>query len=703
MDKLNPEFIKNLQEQMIFQNQKKPGKPEKVLNSDKLDFNSMVGYLNYKEFCKPANDIESFKVFAKDLEIFYGLEDGGASIISKINKTNTVFGFIKLRECLSYPTTNIEDLKKRQQLVKRIAALPENERQDIDKKLDKLKELEKDIIWLLQPKSVEEQKIIDSVYFYDKYIGSLNKFEEPLNIYSYFKIFLSPLYGLLSPLIMMILPYLYLRFFSNVKIGFWSYIKILKLSMFSDVFSFMGGAGGPRSGRSRLSKYFSYFLSMVFYIQNIVNSFSISFSTHQIINILHDKMSNYQQFCNIGLQLVKNLRETLYLSELEHPNKYIRDNDFEESPSLFSNKGKVLYANKNCIKYDQIKELCSEIGKIDFVNSLFKLTEKFSTCFPTMMETKTPLIDFENVYHPYLESKAIKNNITLGNKYPQNAIVTGPNAGGKSTLIKSIGISILTSQTLGIAFADALQFTPFNIINSYLNIPDCKGKESLFEAEMHRSLDHIKMCKNLPAEHKTFIIMDEIFSSTNPTEGISGAYAIANKMGGFENSICIITTHFNQLTSLEDGGKFKNYKIPCAYDSMGKITYPYKLMKGISEQNIALELLNAKGFDDDIIETAKSISSKLASLEVKKFNTNVDNVVEDVSVDEDAIAGEDAVAVENKEDSDAVAVENKVDANANDVTVENKVDADAVDADAVEDTFRVLDLEEIITTNISSS
>ena len=102
------------------------------------------------------------------------------------------------------------------------------------------------------------------------------------------------------------------------------------------------------------------FLSMVFYIQNLVNSFTISFNTNQIINILHSKMSNYREFCDKGLLLVKSVKETLFLNDLEHPNKYIRDNEFEESPSLFSNKGKVLYANKNCVNYDQLKELLTE-------------------------------------------------------------------------------------------------------------------------------------------------------------------------------------------------------------------------------------------------------------------------------------------------------------------------------------------------------
>ena len=360
-------------------------------------------------------------------------------------------------------------------------------------------------------------------------------------------------------------------------------------------------------------------------------------------------MFAFQQFCDTGLKLVKSLSETLQLSEIDHPDKYIRDTEFEQNPSLFSNKGKVLYANKNCINYEKIKNLFNSIGNIDYIYSIFKLTEKFDTCFPSVLETKTPIIDYKNVYHPYLESKGVKNSITIGDKYPQNVMITGPNAGGKSTLIKSLAISLLSSQTLGIAFADGLKFTPFNILNSYLNIPDCKGKESLFEAEMHRSLKHINQCKEMPAEHKSFIIMDEIFSSTNPNEGISGAYAIAKKMASFKNSICIITTHFNQLTSLEQESGFKNYKIPCEYDSMNKINYPYKLEEGVSDQNIALELLHAKGFDDDIIETAKEKSIDLINKEKNNMKNNGTINLEE-AVFEEVVAKEEEQVVAKEEE-----------------------------------------------------
>ena len=667
-------YLKHMQDK-LHEHEQAHAKPKitSILDSNKLEFKNLVDYLYCNKFCNLENDDPNLKLFNKDLEIFEGLDNSASSILSKINKTNTIFGYLKLRETLANPIHSVTDIKQRQSLVKKVVSLSEQERNEIGKKLDILKTLERDVIWLLKPKSIEEEKLIDGIYFNTKYIGALNKFEEPLNIYSYFKIFLSPLYGILSPLVMMIFPFIYLKFFSSIKMTFSMYVTILKVSMFGDVFSAMGSQSG--NGRTKLSRYFSFFLSIVFYIQNLFNSFSISFTTHKIINILHEKMHSFQTFCDTGLKLVKSLSEVLNLSDIEHPDRYIRDTEFETNPSLLSNKGKVLYANKNCVDYEKIKTLFSCIGDIDYIYSIYKLTEKFDTCFPTVIENPNPIIDFNNVYHPYLENKAVKNSITIGNKYPQNVLITGPNAGGKSTLIKSLGISLLMSQTIGIAFADSLQFTPFHVLNSYLNIPDCKGKESLFEAEMHRSLGHINQCKEMPMQNKSFIIMDEIFSSTNPNEGISGAYAIAKKMASFKNSVCIITTHFNQLTRIESDGEFKNYKIPCEYDSMNKITYPYKLMEGVSDQNIALELLLAKGFDNDIIETAKKISEELSDKEV------ADAVVADAVVADAVVA--DAV-VADKVVADAVVADTVVaDAVVADTVVADAVMADAVVADTV--------------------
>ena len=219
-------------------------------------------------------------------------------------------------------------------------------------------------------------------------------------------------------------------------------------------------------------------------------------------------------------------------------------------------------------------------------------------------------------------------------------LITGPNAGGKSTFIKSIAISVIFSQTVGIAFCESFEITPFSLINTYLNIPDCKGKESLFEAEMHRARDHIRKLEDTKKDELSFIVMDEIFNSTNPEEGISGAYAIAEKLSSYKNSVSIITTHFSYLTKLEEQELFKNYKIPITRDQDENIVYPYKIKPGVSNQYIALELLRNKGFNNDLVDNAENICKSLSlnnigninkkvetkKVETKKVETKKDNI-----------------------------------------------------------------------------
>ncbi len=188
-------------------------------------------------------------------------------------------------------------------------------------------------------------------------------------------------------------------------------------------------------------------------------------------------------------------------------------------------------------------------------------------------------------------------------------MITGPNKAGKSIFIKSLATSVLLSQTIGIVPTSKFITSTFDILNSYLHIPDSIGYESLFEAEMHRAKNHIDMLKDIDNKNNknnAFIIMDEIFTSTNYVEGYSAAYAICKKLCQFENSISIITTHYTGLNTLEEEtqGKIVNYKFSIKRDKDNNIEYPHILEKGYSDQYIALELLKNDGFDEEIIISA---------------------------------------------------------------------------------------------------
>jgi DNA replication protein DnaC len=199
------------------------------------------------------------------------------------------------------------------------------------------------------------------------------------------------------------------------------------------------------------------------------------------------------------------------------------------------------------------------------------------------------------------------------NDVKQNCILTGPNGSGKSSMLKTILINVILSQSLGIVPAQSLQITPFKYISSYLNIADAQGKESLFQAEMSRCHNHLEKLKSLEAEDDgfSFNIMDEIFVSTNYFEGVSGAYGVIKTLENYKKSINIITTHFDALTKIENRGDTYCFKYFTINDDGSK---DYKIRSGINEKHCALTLLEDRGFDKELCNNAKLFYKQIREL-----------------------------------------------------------------------------------------
>ena len=130
---------------------------------------------------------------------------------------------------------------------------------------------------------------------------------------------------------------------------------------------------------------------------------------------------------------------------------------------------------------------------------------------------------------------------------------------------------------------------------------------------MYRAKDHIVELNNMKDNEFSFIIMDEIFTSTNYIEGYSAAYSICKKLSNYNNSISIITTHFTGLNKIEKetNGNIVNYKFMINRDKDNNIVYEHKLRRGYSKQYIALELLKNNNFDKDVIDNAIKMCNTL--------------------------------------------------------------------------------------------
>ena len=106
-------------------------------------------------------------------------------------------------------------------------------------------------------------------------------------------------------------------------------------------------------------------------------------------------------------------------------------------------------------------------------------------------------------------------------------LISGPNASGKTTVLKTTLFNIICSQQFGLGFYKKANIKAYANIFCYLNIPDTSGRDSLFQAEARRCVDIIDKVNLIPHEN-TFCIFDELYSGTNHYEAISSAYSYLN-------------------------------------------------------------------------------------------------------------------------------------------------------------------------------
>ena len=542
------------------------------------------------------NDIEMFRAYKEDDETIY-------NTIFKCNShLNGTEIFVK--HILSNPTTSISTLMKRQETIKTM----ESDIQNLNKALASVANMENDILWIFENREENVKALYDIVYFKMWFLKRLNGVDSALTTRNIYRIILSPVIGVLSPLFYFIVPYVVIRYrFRNFPLSFKSYLKVL-LESSSLMFQMKGISGNL--------KYCSYLFSMIFYFQGVFNSVEIAKTLYKISDFIIQKTSHIIQFVNeanfiVSKWFVPDSDDVFFGVHLQKFENVKVPPVSNSKLWIFKNFGKYLKVFHRIEKNDMSK-LLSRIYVIDSIATIINAVQKNGFCYPRYSQYKSPTLMTNNIRHPCIVN-AVGNDIFIGNeKYSRNVILTGPNAGGKSTFVKSIIINVVLCQTVAVSCSDACTMTPFKFINSQINIPDCKGKESLFQAEMNRCKMNFDRIKKLGKTEYALVIMDEIFNSTNPVEGISGAYAVASKLTQNTSVTMIFTTHFTYLTRLaKKTGAFTNYRMNVEATETGTYVFPYKLSKGISRQYIALELLEMNGFDKDIIDEAKSIRNKI--------------------------------------------------------------------------------------------
>ena len=234
------------------------------------------------------------------------------------------------------------------------------------------------------------------------------------------------------------------------------------------------------------------------------------------------------------------------------------------------------------------------IGEIDSALSVLSFRKSLSTFSKPQFSDKNEL-DFEEIYHPL-----IQDPITNTHKFSNDSLITGSNASGKSTFIKTLAINGIMAQTIYTCTAKKFVTRISMTVTSMAMRDDLFSGESYFIVE----IKSLKRIVDLTAKYPCICYVDEILRGTNTIERIAASTAILTYLNK-QDCLCVVASHDIELTRLL---KHDNYHF-CEQVTDNNIVFDYKLKQGATTTRNAIKLLDFMGFENEIVSHAKELVS----------------------------------------------------------------------------------------------
>ena len=576
------------------------------------------------------------ETISKDLELTETIDPSGTPIYDFAFRPQTTLGKIMMSEMAAYYTSDGTYLKETQDLLRSYSPKKTIEQQTEIKEMVEL---------------FDEVKLdtgFKERYFYIdwEYWESLNRSDTFLQYMSIYNM-ASPVLSLLSPICIMIIPFFILKA-RGVDVTLPEYIQVLKMvasnNAIGRIFTHFHSVPNDQkvylivSGIFYLISIYQSILSCIRFYVNMkkihrsllhINTYIVN-TTNSMEDFLEqsEKCTTYQTFNQITrekISILKQFKERLdevrgtgfslgntgqigkllkmfyefYCDDKLH-GTFLYSFGFHGYVEILTGLGENIKEGK--MAFAEFTTNSADDNTEDKPDKNNKPDKNDKTEKNKKKKPQKNKIKFNNLYYgPLIDKTPVKNSVKLD----KNIIITGPNASGKTTVLKSTLINLIITQQLGCGFYESAELTPIKYIHCYLNIPDTSGRDSLFQAEARRCkeiIDIIQQTSNTDTNAQHFCVFDELYSGTNPEEAVTSALAFMEFLVKFKNVKCILTTHFIKVCKkLAKNKNVENYCMETMKDGKD-FSYTYLLKNGISEVRGGFKVLQDMNYPSEILQ-----------------------------------------------------------------------------------------------------